>query len=186
MVSRKITTLNPYVTSMNQKYVMAKDYNLLYDDVKTLTDKKLTIVEASTRYLTVADSGKVFFIDAATTAATFVLPVPTVGVHFKWIWVADSGNANLVIRTADTTDTTGDMLRGGVLVCAAAAVNTFTEAASDVNSFTANNSTANASAGIGSWVEIVGIEDPLWSITGVMNSNVGAGYTGSAYFTDID
>lgn len=39
MKSRKITSLNPYVTSINQKYVTAKDYNFLWDDVNdNITD----------------------------------------------------------------------------------------------------------------------------------------------------
>jgi hypothetical protein len=36
MKSRKITSLNPYVTSINQKYVKAQDYNNLKDDFDTI------------------------------------------------------------------------------------------------------------------------------------------------------
>ena len=187
MKSKKITSLNPFVTSVNQKYVTAKDYNALQEDVATLYSNTLPVVEGATIQLTAADSGKVFFVDGATAAATYRLPVDmTVGLHFKWIWVADSGNYDQIIKTYDTTDSTGDMLRGGVLVCSAAALNTFVESTSDKNTFTANNSTANAAAGIGSWVEIICVEDAVWYVTGVMNSTGDSDATGSAYFTDTD
>jgi hypothetical protein len=187
MKSKKITSLNPFVTSVNQKYVTAKDFNALQEDVTTLYSNKLPVSEGATIQLTAEDSGKIFFVDAATAAATYRLPVvPEVGLHFKWIWVADSGNYDQIIKTYDTTDTSGDMLRGGVLVCSAAALNTFVESTADKNTFTANNSTANAAAGIGSWVEIICVEDPIWFVTGVMNSTGDADATGSAYFTDTD
>jgi hypothetical protein len=64
------------------------------------------------------------------------------------------------------------MLRGGLLVCAAAAINTFVE--------------ANAGGGIGSWVEIICAEDAVWYVTGVINSTTDADGVGSALFTDAD
>jgi hypothetical protein len=44
MKSKKITSLNPYVTSINQKYVTAKDYNFLKDDVDALRPSDTDIV----------------------------------------------------------------------------------------------------------------------------------------------
>jgi hypothetical protein len=43
MKSSKITSLNPYVTSINQRYVTAKDYNNLYDDVHGLNPADNTL-----------------------------------------------------------------------------------------------------------------------------------------------
>lgn len=41
MKSSKITSNNPYVTSINQRYVTAKDYNLLRDDITDLLSGSL-------------------------------------------------------------------------------------------------------------------------------------------------
>ena len=181
--------------------VLAVHYNNLYDDVEanetaitscqtdldTLEAAVLVehISEAVTTVLTAADSGKTFFVDAATTAANYTLPAPVAGLKYKFIWVANCNNA-VTITTADTTDTTGDMLRGGLLVSAAAAVNTFVEAASDVNKATFDDNVENGAAGIGSWVEIICAEDAVWYITGVVNSTTDADGVGSAIFSDVD
>ncbi len=61
--------------------------------------------------LTAAMSGKVFFINSDSGATTYTLPAPAAGLHFKWIWTNNNTDAT-IIKTADTTDTTGDMLRG--------------------------------------------------------------------------
>jgi hypothetical protein len=220
MKSRKITSLNPYVTSINQKYVTAKDYNYLKEDLdalrpsdtemkadtisevisaagvtidgvlikdNTLTALKKSVTEASGAAvtLTAAMSGKVFFINSDSGATTYTLPAPSAGLHYKWIVTADTTSAT-IIKTADITDTTGDMLRGGLLVCSAAAVNTFVEAAADVNTLTLDDNVNNAGQGIGSWIEIICTEDPTWFITGVLNGNTDADGTGSALFTDAD
>lgn len=220
MKSKKITSLNPYVTSINQKYVTAKDYNYLKEDfdalrpsdtainADTVTEvtsaagttidgvlvkdntltalrKSVTELTGSAVILTAADSGKVFFVNADSGATTYTLPAPEAGLHFKWIVTADTDSAT-VIKTANITDTSGDMLRGGLLVCSAAAINTFVEAASDVNTLTLDNNVNNAGQGIGSWVEVICTEDPTWFVTGVINGNADVDGNGSVLFTDAD
>jgi len=143
------------------------------------------VTEAVTKILTAEDSGKTFFINSDSGAATYTLPAPAAGLHFKWIVTANTDTAT-IIQTADTTDTTGDMLRGGLLVCSAAAINTFVEAAGDVNTLTLDDNLANAGQGAGSWIEVIGTEDPTWFITGVLNGNTDVDGVGSALFTDAD
>jgi len=156
---------------------------LIKDNSLSATYEALT--EATTTVLVAADSNKVFFVDDATSAASYTLPAPVAGLRFKFIWVANCANP-ISIVTADTTDTTGDMLRGGILVCAAAAINTFVEAASDINTATFDDNVENGAAGIGSWIEIICAEDAVWYITGVINSTTDADGVGSAIFTDAD
>ena len=156
-------------------------YNVLVDHLNA----RDSVTEISTKILTAADSGKTFFVNSDSGAATYTLPAPQVGLKFKWIVTANCTTAT-VIKTADTTDTTGDMLRGGLLVCAAAAVNTFVEAASDVNTLTLDDDVTNGACGIGSWVEIICTEDPTWFVTGVINSTTDADGVGSAIFSDTD
>lgn len=158
--------------------------NLNRTDLLDVVAQK-TLSEAATATLTAADNGKIFWVDGSTSAATFTLPAPEVGLHFKWIWTANCNNA-VAIKTADTTDTSGDMLRGGLLVCSAAAVNTFVEAAGDVNTLTLDDNVANAGAGAGTWVEVMCTEDAVWFVTGVVNGNTDADGNGSALFTDTD
>jgi hypothetical protein len=197
MPSRTITNENHSAglnTSADSAIVRGKFYNELKAETDAhaiafaaheVVNKRETISEAASTTLVAADSGKTFFVDAATAAATYTLPTPVAGLKFKFIWVANCDNA-VIIQTADTTDTTGDMLRGGLLVCAAAAVNTFVEAASDVNTLTIDDNVVNAGGGIGSWVEIICAEDAVWYVTGVINSTTDADGTGSALFTDAD
>lgn len=190
------------------RQVLAVHYNNLYEDVETIETNLArgeqllyscqshldtleaavlveSISEAATTVLTAADSGKTFFVDAVTTAANFTLPTPVAGLKYKFIWVADCDNA-VTITTADTTDTTGDMLRGGLLVCAAAAVNTFVEASGNVCKATFDDNVENGAAGIGSWVEVICAEDAVWYITGVINSTSDADGVGSSIFSDVD
>lgn len=175
----KADTVSEYTSGSG----VAVDGVLLKDN--TVTAVKESIAEAASVTLTAADSGKTYFVDAATTAADFVLPTPAAGLKYKFIWVADCDNA-VTITTADTTDTTGDMLRGGLLVSAAAAVNTFVEASGDVNKATFDDNVVNGAAGIGSWVEVICAEDAVWYITGVINSTSDADGVGSAIFSDVD
>lgn len=155
-------------------------YNLLVDKLNALT----SVTEATTTILTAADSGKTFWIDDSTAVATYTLPAPEVGLKFKWIWTANCNNA-ITIKTADITDTTGDMLRGGLLICAAANLNTFLEASGDVNTLIIDDNDADNAGGIGSWVEVICTEDPIWFISGVLNSTTDADSVG-AHFTDAD
>lgn len=136
--------------------------------------------------LTASDSGKEFWIQGDNPASTITLPAATIpGLKFKFKWVANNNNA-IVIKTADITDTTGDMLRGGLLVCSAAAVNTFVEASGDVNTMTFDDNVANSASGAGSWIEVVCVTPGIWFVTGVMNGNTDVDGTGSAIFTDAD
>jgi hypothetical protein len=212
MKSSKITSLNPYVTSINQKYVTVHQYNDLKDDFdaarpsdtelaadtisevtsgsgvtidgvlaidSTIIAKKV-VEEGLSQTLTAADSGKVFFINSDTTAADYVLPAPSAGLTFKWVWVNDCNNA-MTITTADTTDTTGDMFKGGLLICSAAAVNNIEEAGANISKLTFDDNVANQAAGTGTWVEITCTEDPTWFVSGVVNSTTDADSTGSHF-----
>jgi hypothetical protein len=130
--------------------------------------------------------GKVFFINADSGATTYILPVPTVGAHYKWIWCGDNASST-IIRTADVTDTTGDVFRGGLFVISADNDTTFVEAAgADTNTLTLDSDLDNAACGIGSWVEVICTEDPTWFIHGVINGNSDADGTGASMFTDTD
>ena len=136
--------------------------------------------------LTNDESGKVFWIQGDNPASAYTLPPATIpGVTFKFVWVANNNNA-ITITTANTTDTTGDMLRGGLLVCSAAAINTFVEAAGDVNRMTFDDNVANSASGAGSWVEITCVDAGIWHVTGVMNGNTDIDGVGSAIFSDVD
>lgn len=180
-------------------------YNILVDSMNGLADGSLAMTlsaleeavdgegtairhiataEAATATLDASDSGKTFWIDGSTSAATFTLPAPAAGLNFKWIWTANCNNA-IVIQTADITDTSGDMLRGGLLICAAAALNTFLEASGDVNTITVDDNAANLAGGVGSWIEIICTEDAVWFVRGILNSTTDNDSTGSQ-FTDAD
>jgi len=179
MALDRITKLN-FVPSGPKFRVYDYWYNILVDKINALT----SVTEASTKILTAVDSGKTFWIDDGTAASTFTLPTPEVGLKYKFIWTANCNNA-FVLKTADTTDTTGDMLRGGLLICSAAAVNTFLEAASDTNTLTIDDNAADKAGGIGSWVEVICTEDPIWFVTGVLNSTSDNDSAG-AQFSDTD
>jgi hypothetical protein len=151
----------------------------------TITGNRKSITAGTTTtVLTTADSGKVFNIKAVA-AATYTLPAPAAGLYFKWIWSIDNTDA-VTIKTADLTDTSGDMFRGGLLVCAAAAVNTFVEAAGDVNTIVMEDDAAKCGGGVGSWIEIIGTEDPTWFVRGIVNSNTDADNAGVGLFVDTD
>lgn len=146
---------------------------------------KVTVEEGATRHLTAADSGKVFFLNSDTGIVAWVLPAPSPGLRFKFIFTANKITATSIV-TADIADTSGDMFRGGLLICAAAAVNTFVEASGDINTMTFDDDVENGAAGIGSWVEVICTEDPIWFVHGVINSTTDANGVGSAIFSDAD
>lgn len=135
--------------------------------------------------LTAADSGKILWIQGDNAASAIVLPPAVHGLHFKMIWAANNNEA-ITVTTADTTDTTGDMFRGGVLVCSAAAVNTFVEASGNINRMTFDDNVNNCASGAGSWVEFTCVDDGIWIVTGVMNGNTDIDGVGSAIFSDVD
>lgn len=148
-------------------------------------DKK-AVVEAAATVLTAADSGKVFFVNSDSTTGAYTLPAPVAGLHFKWIWTGNNNTAT-VITTADTTDTSGDMFYGGLLVISADNDCTFVEAAgADINTLTLDDNAANAACGYGSWVEIICVEDANWFVTGVINGSTDADGTGAGMFSDTD
>lgn len=155
---------------------------LLKDNSITGIKESISAVASTT--LTAADSGKVFFI-GDSAAVDYVLPVCEAGLRYKWIVIANENDAT-TITTSDTTDTTGEMLRGGLLVCAAAAVNTFVEASGDINKITLDDNVENGACGIGSWLEIIGTKAKTWFVTGVINSTTDSDGVGSAIFSDVD
>ena len=144
-----------------------------------------SLTEAATVTLTAADSGKTFWINGSTSAADFTLPAPVIGLTYRWVWTANCNNA-ITITTADTTDTTGDMFLGGLLISAAAAVNTFVETAADKNKMTFDDNVENCAGGAGSWVEVICIADAVWFVRGIMNGTTDADGVGSAIFSDVD
>ena len=143
------------------------------------------ISEATATTLTANDSGSVFFVNADTAAAAYVLPAPQAGLRFMWVWTADCDNA-ITITTADTTDTSGDMFLGGVIYCAAADLNTFVEVAADNNRMTFDDNVANTGGGAGQWIEVICTEDAAWFVRGVVNGTSDADGTGTAIFSDVD
>ena len=209
MKSSKITTLihTLYPKAGDNKTVKVRDYNNLKDDfdalrpsdtaVKadtisevtsgagvTITGIKDTVSAAASVTLTAADSGKVFFI-GDSGAVAYVLPDAAAGLKFKFIVIADETDAT-TITTSDTTDTTGEGFDGGLLVCAAAAVNTFVESGADTNRITLDDNVANGACGKGSWLEIIGVKANTWFVTGVINSTTNSNGVGSAIFSDVD
>lgn len=209
MKSSKITTLihTLYPKAGNNKTVKVRDYNNLKDDFDalrpsdtsiktdtiaevtpgagvTITGLKDSITAAASVTLTAADSGKVFFI-GDSGAVAYVLPDAAAGLKFKFIVIADETDAT-TITTSDTTDTTGEGFDGGLLVCAAAAVNTFVESGADTNRITLDDNVANGACGKGSWLEIIGVKANTWFVTGVINSTTDADGVGSAIFSDVD
>jgi len=146
-------------------------------------DRKLATEAVTTSPLTAAQSGTTFFINSDTAAATFALPVAAAGLYYKFIWTADCNNA-IVIETADHTNTTGEMIVGGLLFCAAAAVNTFVEAGADANTVTLDDNVNETRGGAGSWLEFVATKAKTWHLSGVVNGNVDGTDVGSSIITN--
>ena len=146
---------------------------------------KVSVTEIAATVLTAADSGKVFFVNSDSGAAAFTLPAPAAGLHFKWIVTANCTTA-LTITTADTTDTTGDMLRGCIFLHSTDNDTTVVEASGDVNKLTLDDDLANSTCGLGSWIEVICTEDPVWFITGMLNGTTDTDGTGAALFSDVD
>ena len=144
-------------------------------------------VQASSKTLTAADSGTIF-VCGSGSAADFVLPAASpenIGVTYKFVWTASETDA-ITITTADTTDTTGDMFVGGLLFCAAAAVNTIAQFAADHNKLTFDDNVANTGGGPGTWVELVCVADAKWFVNGIVEGDSDADGVGSAIASDVD
>lgn len=155
--------------------------SVLFKDNTVLS--KLYVLEAVTTTLTAAMSGRVFFVNNDTVGAIYTLPAPVAGLTYKWIWTADNNNEMRIITT-DLTDGTGDMLRGGLLSCNAAAANTFVEASAAHNTINVDNNAAGKYGGIGSWIEVTCTEDPIWYVTGILNANGEGAGSGSALISN--
>ena len=95
-------------------------------------------------------------------------------------------NDAITIQTADTTDTTGDMFVGGLLFCAAAAVNTIAQLAADKNKLTFDDDVANSGGGPGTWCEVTCIADAKWFVRGIVEGDSDADGVGSAIGSDVD
>lgn len=207
MKSTKITSLNPFPNAVDSKAVKAKDYNNLKDDfdahissdgvgrfntIVPYTEGGTTMVgpikeniaQAATTVLTAADSGKIFFI-GDSAAVAYTLPTCEAGLRFKWIVIADENDAT-TITTSDTTDTTGEMLRGALYQLAADNDSTVVELSGDTNRIILDDNAANSACGIGSWVEIIGTKSKTWFVTGVINGTTGATGTGAGLRADVD
>jgi len=144
-------------------------------------------VAAVSKTLTAADSGTIF-VCGGGSAADFVLPAASadnIGVSFKFVWTASETDA-ITITTADTTDTTGDMFVGGILFCAAAAVNTIAQLAADKNKLTFDDNVANTGGGPGTWIELVCISKANWFVNGIVEGDSDADGVGSAIGSDVD
>ena len=152
-----------------------------------MTDKKLVYngQDYSNAPLELSDANENVFIKSNSGARDYILPYAQAGNKFRFLWTANVATAT-TITTAVTTDSTGDMLRGGLLVCAAAGVNTFVEASGDVNKMTFDDDLPNSAAGIGSWVQVECVENGIWLVTGVLNSTTDPDSNGSAIFSDVD
>lgn len=150
----------------------------------TITALKDSVTAAASVTLSAADSGKVFFI-GDSGAVDYILPDAAAGLKYKFVVIADETDAT-TITTSDTTDTTGEGFDGGLLVCAAAAVNTFVETGADTNKITLDDNVVNGACGKGSWLEIIGIKANTWFVTGVINSTTDTDGVGSAIFSDVD
>lgn len=143
-------------------------------------NRKSVTAGAATTVLTTADSGKVFNIKAVATAA-YTLPTPAAGLHFKWIWSIDNTDA----VTITTKTLTEDIFVGGLVVCAAAAVNTFVETAATSNTITMEDGAAVCGGGVGSWIEVICTEALTWFVRGIVNSNTDADNAGVGLFSHV-
>jgi len=135
--------------------------------------------------LTASESGKTIWIQGDNSSSAIVLPPAVHGLNFKFKWAANNTNT-ITITTADTTDTTGDMFRGGLLVFSTTNLSVFIEATGDVNRMTFDDNLANSASGAGSWVEVACADDGIWIVTGVMNGGTDVDGNGSAIFSDVD
>jgi len=143
--------------------------------------------DAITQTLSVADSGKTFVV-GSLSAAAFTLPSATaenVGVKYSFVWTAAETDA-ITIVSADLTDTTGDLFVGGLLYCAAAAVNTIAQSVigSNISTITLDDNVANTGGGPGSWVDILCIAPSRWFVKGVIEGDSDADGVGSAIFSN--
>jgi len=78
------------------------------NDVTRIVKKTETITAAKT--LTEADSGKVFYLDAAA-GATITLPALKAGLFFKFVVADNFATTNWIIDSAE-----GDNIEGSILV----------------------------------------------------------------------
>tara|TARA_Y100001938_G_C8084678_1_gene431224 strand:- start:2173 stop:2685 length:513 start_codon:yes stop_codon:yes gene_type:complete len=145
------------------------------------------VQEAVSKTLTAEESGTIWHIGSGG-AVDFVLPAANtanIGVTYTFVWSAAETDA-ITITTADTTDTTGDMFLGGLLFCAAAAVNTIAQFAADSCKLTFDDNVANTGGGPGTWCEITCIGDAKWFVRGIVEGDSDADGVGSAIASDVD
>lgn len=134
----------------------------------------------------VGDSGKIFLCD--NTARAIVLPlcsVNDVGTNFKFIFTANVDNEH-TITTGDTTNTTGDVFIGGLLVSSAAAVNTYIECGTDISRITLDDNVNDRACGVGSYVQCTMISATQWFLEGIINGGTDPDGTGSAVLSNVN
>ena len=145
------------------------------------------VLDGVSKTLTASESGTIWHMGTGG-AVDFVLPaasVANIGVSYLFVWSAAETDA-ITIQTADTTDTTGDMFVGGLLFCAAAAVNTIAQLAADKNKLTFDDNVANSGGGPGTWCEVTCIADAKWFVRGIVEGDSDADGVGSAIASDVD
>jgi len=146
----------------------------------TITGDRKSVTAAATTVLSAADSGKIFNIDTVAASA-YTLPTIAAGLHFKWIWSIDNTDA----VTITTKILTEDVFAGGLLVCAAAAVNTLVETTATSNTITMEDDAAKCGGGTGSWIEVICTEALTWFVRGIVNSNTDADNAGVGLFSHV-
>ena len=164
----------------------------------TLVGQKQSVetLSADGDALTAADSGKLFLLDAAdeTASTDFTLPqldTDHIGVTYKFA-VTDPTDGAFTITTGDTTDTSGDMFIGG-LVLAAAQVSSTSNGAngrsvapgSDNNKITLDGNLDDSGCEPGTVITCTAVSATQWLVDGVVVTH-DADCDGSAIFSDVD
>ncbi len=164
----------------------------------TLVGQKQSVetLSADGDALTAADSGKLFLLDAAdeTASTDFTLPqldTDHIGVTYKFA-VTDPTDGAFTITTGDTTDTSGDMFIGGVVMAAGQVSSTSNGAngrsvvpGADDNTITLDGNLANGGGELGTVITCTAVSATQWLVDGIVVTD-DANSTGAAIFTDTD
>lgn len=129
----------------------------------------------TTRTLTTANSGSVNLFDSAA-GITYTLPVPVVGLNYRFIWTAtQTSSAHVVV-----TDSASTFLLGGVSMFSATDVTPsstlgpkFYAANGTTHVKYTSNGTTTGTA-IGSWLQVVCVTATQWYVYGTVDSPSGS------------